>query len=353
MGSPPDSPRRGPCPLCGGAEHRRLVTKRGCDVVRCAACGMVFVWPQPPADQLEALYAAPGYHAAIDEAERRRTFARRLGQLEELAPRRGRLLDVGCSTGTFLQVARDEGWDAAGVDLDPQAVEAARARGLDARCGRIEEAGFEPQSFDVVTLFDLVEHTPEPRATLAACRRLLRPGGLLALTTPDIGGLVPRVTYWLSARTLGAWDHPTPPGHLVQFSRRTLRQMLASTGFAVVRWRSEHIPVAYSVGKLENSVMDVLAGRHKAKPQPKPSPGKRLGGEAGRSPAARPELLRRTVRSAVRLVAWAVVGGAGLAARATGWGDSLWLVARAEAGEGTASSRRKTRHRESGVSECP
>jgi SAM-dependent methyltransferase len=304
------------------------VTKRGRDVVRCTACGLVFVWPQPTPEELEALYSAGGYHAEVDEAERRRTFARRLRQVEEQAPRRGRLLDVGCSKGLFLDVARAEGWDPVGVELNRNAVEEARRRGLDVRLGDLAAQSFEEASFDVVTLFDLIEHTRRPRDVLATCRRLLRPGGLVVITTPDIGGLVPRVTYALFGWTLGAWDHPTPPGHLVQFSRRTLRRMLAESGFAPVRGRSEHIPVAYSVGKLENSILDVLAGRHRLRQTPKPKADRGLGAAPSAGPPPPSSWPRRLVRRGVRLLAWGVVGGAGLAARAVGWGDSQWVVAR-------------------------
>jgi 2-polyprenyl-3-methyl-5-hydroxy-6-metoxy-1,4-benzoquinol methylase len=326
-----DSSRTAVCPLCGGTAARHLVTKRGHEVVRCAACTLVFVWPQPTAEELDALYSGGSYHAAVDEAERHRHFARRLRQIEHLAPRRGRILDVGCSKGFLLDVARAEGWDAVGIELNRNAVEEARARGLDVRQGEFDDRAFDEASFDVVTLFDLLEHARDPRGALAACRRVLRPGGLLVVTTPDIGGLVPRVTYGLFAGTLGAWDHPTPPGHLIQFSRRTLRQLLENTGFEIVSERSEHIPVAYSVGKLENSILDALTGRHKVKPRSpegwkKPGPGAG-GGEGGGSP------LRRGVRLGVRGVCWVVIGLAGLLARAAGRGDSMRVVARRPASQ--------------------
>jgi SAM-dependent methyltransferase len=368
------------------------VTKSGYPVVRCTGCGLIFVWPQPTAEELEAFYAAPAYHAAVDAAERRATFARRLRQIEELVPRRGRVLDVGCSKGLFLEVARAEGWDAAGVDVNRRAVEEARARGLDARHGELQVwhsrpgcaptaegrcATFEPASCDVVTLFDLLEHARDPRSLLAACRTVLRPGGLLVVTTPDSSGLVPRLTYWLFGATLGAWGHPTPPGHLVQFSRRTLRRMLEAEGFEPALVRREHIPVAYSVGKLEDSILDVLAGRHRVK-----SGGVGESAECGAgnaecgagnaecgmrnaesggptagcsfrtphssfpipessfpvphspvrtpppSPAGVKSALRRMARLAVRAAAWAVLGPTGVLARATGWGDSMLVAAR-------------------------
>jgi len=317
--------REAACPLCDGTRAEHLATKRGFEIVRCTACALVFVWPQPTPQELEALYSAGHYHAEVDEAERRRYAARRLREIEGLVPRRGRLLDVGCSKGFFLEAARDEGWDAVGVELNRNAVDEARARGLDVRHGGLGDQAFEEASFDVLTLFDLIEHTRDPRAIFAVCRALLRPQGILVVTTPDIGGLVPQATYWLLARTIGVWEHPTPPGHLIQFSRRTLAEILDRSGFVVVAERSEHIPVAYSVGKLENSAMDVLAGRHRAQP-------KSIGSNDVQREAAAPPAVRRPFRGlprlVVRAVSWAVVGGLGGLARLLGWGDSRWVAAR-------------------------
>jgi len=324
--------REATCLLCGGGQARHLVTARGCEVVRCTACGLVFVWPPPAADELAALYAAGPYHEGLDEAERRRTSSRRLRQVEAVAPRRGRLLDVGCSHGYFLEAAQASGWEAVGVEVNPRAVEAARARGLDVRLGDLCGQAFEEVSFDAVTLLDLLEHTRDPRAVLAACHRVLRPGGLLVVTTPDVGGLVPRVTYGLFGRTLGAWGHPTPPGHLVEFSGRTLRRLLEAEGFEVFRQRSEHIPFAYSAGKLENAIVDVLAGRHR---QRIPDSRFQIPDSSPRSPIRDPQCAirngpawRRLPRLGVRLVSWLVVGVAGTLARATAWGDSRWVAAR-------------------------
>jgi SAM-dependent methyltransferase len=208
MGEPAERDAATSCPLCGGTARRRLVTKRGWDVVRCRGCGLVYVSPPPSHEELEALYSAGDYHAALDEAERRRYFARRLRQVEALACDRTaeggcatrRLLDVGCSKGHFLELAQASGWQAVGVELNPRAVEEARARGLDVRHGELPGLAFADASFDVVTLFDVIEHTAAPRALLAACHKALRPGGLLVVTTPDVGGLVPRVTYGLLGR---------------------------------------------------------------------------------------------------------------------------------------------------------
>jgi len=314
-----------PCRLCGSNDYRRLITKLGYDVVRCRRCGLVFVWPQPTAEELEALYSSGAYHAEIDEAERRRYAERRLDEIERLVPPLGRLLDVGCSRGYLLEAARERGWQVAGVEINRRSVEVARSRGLEVHRGTLADAPFPPESFDVVTAFDVIEHLRSPRAFLARVHRLLRPDGFLVLTTPNIGGLVPRATYWLVARTLGAWEHPTPPGHLVQFSRHTLAALLSRSGFEVAVWRGEHIPLVYSVGKLENSVTDVLAGRHKEQPKPPSCLDMRCQERGGdRLRPARRSLPRLTVRCA----AWLLLGILGGLARLTGLGDSQWVAAR-------------------------
>ncbi len=318
-------PKEPSCPLCGGASARRLVTKRGWDVVRCRGCGMVYVWPQPTQEELERLYSSGEYHATLDDERLRRTSARRLRQIEALAPGRGRLLDVGCSKGHFLEAAKAVGWEVVGVEVNRRAVEEAQARGLDVRCGELAEQAFADASFDVVTLYDVLEHTRDPRATLAECHRVLRPEGLLVVTTPDIGGLVPRFTCLIFARTLGAWGHPTPPGHLLEFSRRTLVQLLEATGFTPIRRRSDHIPFAYAAGKLENSIMDVLAGRHRRRIS---DFGRRFSDLDRPDPIRTRSIWCRLPRLGVRVLCWLVVGGAGLLARAMAWGDSLWVVAR-------------------------
>ncbi|NQT54033.1 class I SAM-dependent methyltransferase [bacterium] len=332
MTKPPDTatpPTR--CPLCRASQARRLVTKHGWHVVRCVTCGLVFVRPQPTDAELAAYYGMATYHTDVDPAERRRYFAGRLRQVEELVPRRGRLLDVGCAQGYLLDVARDEGWHPFGIDRNPRTVAGARARGLDVREGELHPGLFEPASFDVVTLFDLIEHVRDPRALLAACRHVLKPDGCLVLTTPDISGLVPRATYALFALTLGAWGHPTPPGHLCQFSRATLRRMLAEEGFERALTRREHIPMGFSVGKLEDSIIDVLAGRHRTRVPSPDAESTEPCADGGTS------LAKAVARAGVRAMSWVAVGSAGLLARAIGSGDSLFVAARpAPAGERTA-----------------
>jgi len=134
------------------------------------------------------------------------------------AAARGRLLDIGCGNGRFLNRMRSLGWQVAGVDFDADAVRVARNHyGLDARCGSADAVGFEPASFDVVTLDHVIEHLPDPRASLAAAASLLRPGGTLALATPNFASLDSRIHR-------EDWHALDPPRHLYLFSPASIRR---------------------------------------------------------------------------------------------------------------------------------
>lgn len=137
---------------------------------------------------------------------------------------RGRILDVGCGTGEFLAAMKQRGWDVIG--LEPSAIAAAHARealGLDVRAETLKDADLPEASFDVITLWTVLEHVYAPLSTLRAARRLLRPGGLLLISIPD--------TQSLDARCFGEhWVGYDTPRHLYVYPRAVLRSLLEQSG---------------------------------------------------------------------------------------------------------------------------
>jgi len=182
------------CPVCGvDARYRVVATRWGVRIVKCVVCGLAFANPQPAASDLERYYE-PAYfekNAAKflqfplpPEVELR--FARYLRELRSTCPA-GRVLDVGCGTGAFLTVCRAEGYHVEGIELSPYASRLGRERlGLDIHTGRLEEME-APVPFDVITMWDFLEHTSEPVTILRAARRLLAKGGHLLMTVPNVG----------------------------------------------------------------------------------------------------------------------------------------------------------------------
>jgi SAM-dependent methyltransferase len=222
------------CPLCGGADHKRLFEKQGFTFVRCADCRLVFVNPQVRENVVLSEYRTAETNDLwfdVLTSERqlaldREKFADILDLLEPYKGE-GRLLDVGCSIGLFLDLARSRGWDGVGIEFAPRALAYAREQyGLEVLDVPLEEAGFEDESFDAVGLLSVLEHTNEPRRMLGDVARVLRPGGAVYVVVPNVESLACRVLHE-RARTFDGRNH------LVYFSPATLRDCFDRSGFDV------------------------------------------------------------------------------------------------------------------------
>jgi 2-polyprenyl-3-methyl-5-hydroxy-6-metoxy-1,4-benzoquinol methylase len=240
-----------PCDLCGAeeAESAPLYTLRdtfhdlpGEFVLRrCRACGLMYLSPRPTPQGMLVYYpdAYSNYRPAIEDEwsplmrwMRQRKLAARRTVIERASGlRRGRLLDVGCSTGLFLHEMDLAGWEIAGVEPVAGAAAYARERfGLEVVQGPLHEATYAPASFDAITFWDVLEHTFSPRQALGQAAALLRPGGYLFASVPNWDSFNRRLfgRYWQGLDT---------PRHLYVFPRETLAALLRRAGFEVVAWR--------------------------------------------------------------------------------------------------------------------
>lgn len=254
------------CNICGGLDREPFMTSGQFAIARCRVCGVRLLDPPPSAASISAIYAdgyfrnddpmAQGYTDYLgEEANHRATFRRRIRALPPPARSR-RLLDVGAAAGFFVAEAASAGWSAVGLEPNPTMVAHARtALGLEVSEGTLESATLSPGSFEAVTLWEVIEHIPAPREMVGAIFELLEPGGFLALSTPDAGSRVARIAgrRWLGWRKV--------PEHLYFFDRSSLRRLLTSVGFDIVRMRyvSIVVPVAYAWERL-TSMTGVAAG---------------------------------------------------------------------------------------------
>jgi SAM-dependent methyltransferase len=234
--------------LCGSGAARYLYANQG--IIRCPECGLARSLHFPNMERVKQIYSESyfrssdsgsiGYDDYIaDRKKISRTFHRRLEEIERWTGGKGRLLDVGCATGFSLEVARERGWKAHGVEISAFACEFARRLQLDIQCGTLAEANPEPESFDAVTMWDYIEHCTDPARELELANRAMKPNGLIALTSPDIGSLPAKL--W-GPRWMGIKDEE----HLYYFSFATMRRLFKQTGFEVVRL--EHVGKYVDVG---------------------------------------------------------------------------------------------------------
>jgi SAM-dependent methyltransferase len=224
------------CAVCGAPSenHPILFWKYNTPVVRCTTCGLLYSNPRWKAEHLFGRYTPEywqKYSADMsrhvpDLAANRARYYPFLDRLEP-ARRDGHLLDVGCATGEFMIAAAERGWRPFGVETSPLSAQRARElTGAEVHNGSLETAPFADGWFDAVAFLDVIEHVQDPAAYIARIARLLRPGGLLLLTTPNLHSL----SYFLLGRN---WEVVGPNEHIYYFAPRTLQRLLARFGFSV------------------------------------------------------------------------------------------------------------------------
>lgn len=201
---------------------------------------------------------------------------------------KGRLLDVGCGNGDFLEFATRAGWDAVGVEPDPKAVETARARGLTVHLGGLETLATEREAFEGITMNHVIEHVHHPRATLQACHRLLKPGGWLWIETPNLDAQG-------HTRYRENWVGLDIPRHLVIFTYRSLTRLLQEVGFA----RIEQLPYYPLCERVYAMSRAIATGASPHQPPPLPQEERILAQQAEVDARKRPE-----IREFVMVRAW-------------------------------------------------
>jgi len=233
-------------------------------LIQCAECGLVWLHPKPLPEEIDSFYKSYFTHECADgtpwftrtagrgvpavsmgyrdsvltpgELMWGRIFSligpvRMVGERSVMwlpAERRGKLLDVGCGTGAFLAHMHRLGWDVSGVESDPKAAMTARSvlKSDDIHMGQVEDIAFEKESFDAVTMGHVIEHLLDPMKTLRSCYRILKPGGLLVIVTPNSASLGRR-------RFKELWRGWEPPRHIHIFNTKSLARMAVKAGYRV------------------------------------------------------------------------------------------------------------------------
>lgn len=239
------------CPLCDGDTFNKLYSIQGHDdflaeLYRCTDCCVVFMNPMPTDEYLASFYNSVYYSkqhrqkmgwdvdlnnvsiGVLQANEKRMDLVEKFLDSSLRYPK-GRLLDVGCSTGIFLFEAKQRYWDVQGIEISDQAASRGRINyGLNVITGELTENAFEADVFDVVTAWDVLEHIPNPKEFMGCVKKILKPGGLFVLNTPNVSSTI---GYFQG----DTWRHLDPPLHVVLYDHISIGILLKMYGFEILR----------------------------------------------------------------------------------------------------------------------
>ncbi len=228
------------CPLCNSADVRQLWSKGQVHSVQCRDCSLVYENPRLSEQDLVSFYSQESYFISAGKDDpgsgytdyfsqvNRSLIKEYLNILEQYAPKQDsiRFLDIGCGPGLLLQAAQEKGWDATGVEVSAWAVTEGKKKGLRIFAGPLPEAAFSDDSFDIISMFDVLEHIPYPVQYVREIRRILARTGVVVTETPNVAGFFAKNLYKADSEIV------KPNAHICLYSPITARRLFAAGGFS-------------------------------------------------------------------------------------------------------------------------
>jgi 2-polyprenyl-3-methyl-5-hydroxy-6-metoxy-1,4-benzoquinol methylase len=232
------------CQVCGSSERSLKFEDGPYQIYTCSSCTFVYVTPRLTGQALLDVYNETYWKSdnpkergyadyAKESALYLKTYKKRMKLVSKWLPQSGRILDVGCAAGYFLRVAQQHGHDVHGVELSEAISQAAiQSLGSDRVYNgflddAVEARGWQPHSFDLITIWDVIEHVPDPQALLSSILKLIKPGGKLLLETQNVES---RLANKLGKR----WHHYKHDEHLYHFNPQTIDRLLSDCGYKVL-----------------------------------------------------------------------------------------------------------------------
>lgn len=210
------------CLICKSEKLVPLFSYQKAHLCKCTSCGFVFSRQIPTTEELAEHYQGYGRNDYLSPI----TIKRYHELLDQMEPFRktNRLIDVGCGIGYFLEVAKERGWEVYGTEYTDEAVRICKEKGILMHQGVLDPQQYESETFDVITSFEVIEHINNPKEEIANFNKLLRPGGLVYVTTPNFNSL-------LRYRLKAAYNVITYPEHLSYYTPKTLNFVFKKSGF--------------------------------------------------------------------------------------------------------------------------
>jgi SAM-dependent methyltransferase len=240
------------CNCCGNQNTSVLyggykIKDNKINLVKCNHCGLIYINPQPSKDEILSYYTQDYY--GISNMRFKGIIEKFVHIKREIRAKRikkyvksGKILDIGCGRGIFLNEMRKKGYETYGTEISEIGAKYVKeVLKLNVFIGPIEEIKFPDNSFDIITIYHVLEHLPNPSRTLKEIQRILKPGGLLVVSVPNIQSLQSKIfkTYWF---------HLDIPRHYFHFNLQSLKKILPSEKLDVLkikRFSFEHGPFGW------------------------------------------------------------------------------------------------------------
>ena len=240
------------CPLCCGSREKLLCQVGILRVRRCADCGMMFLNPYLKPAQMKKIFSSPEllrqvsrFCADYYESTKWKTsktlsiYQSVLREIGSFSSSPGKLMDIGCGKGTFLELAKEKGWQACGVEPNFDDAKRLRDKGIEIYQNDFLEVSLPANEFDVISLWDLIEHVPDPREWVRRCAKTLRGQGLLVIATPNHFSFLDFLAHLACRLSFGTFTYALEKlytvDHTLYFTHKTLRSLLEREGFVILK----------------------------------------------------------------------------------------------------------------------
>jgi len=236
------------CPLCSSKAFDVKLKLRGFSILRCNECGLLIQSPLPSQDDLNKVYNSSEYWNRpyfsncgkdYERDDKIQMYENALTKIEQLSPEKGTLLDVGCGTGVFLDLAQKAGWKAYGIEYSAVAAEHANKNfGVPVQVGVADELSIPENQFQVITLWDVIEHLRSPVKLLDKLSKALVLGGIILIFTPNADGVIrnfsPFLEKFIPQKPISFTEMVYSPLHLYYFTPKNIKDLLARYSIKVV-----------------------------------------------------------------------------------------------------------------------
>jgi 2-polyprenyl-3-methyl-5-hydroxy-6-metoxy-1,4-benzoquinol methylase len=245
------------CLLCHSTRLKQLPDYEKAHLCQCESCKFIFSRKIPSSEELEKYYKAYGSSSYLSPI----TIKRYNELLDQFEPYRktNKILDAGCGAGYFLDEAKKRGWQIYGTELSDKAIQICTEKGIKMKKGFVDPSNYEPNTFDIITSFEVIEHINNPQSELKNFNIILRDGGLVYITTPNFNSIL---RYHLKAK----YNVISYPEHLSYYTKTTLKKMFELNGFKKLKIETTGISLTRfktSKGKSDQKIISAKSDDEK------------------------------------------------------------------------------------------